>query len=76
MIEPVQHEDGRFLYSIKQLLAIIELLPDKRKCKILKKAIDYMDNTLANKLMAIAISLDCDYDEIAMLWARRSKIRL
>lgn len=72
--QPVKHQDGRYLYTDKQLLGILKHLPDKRKSKLLLKALNFMDQNVTTKIMAIAIAFDCRYDEISTLWSRDIRI--
>lgn len=74
MVHSAVHEDGRHLYSNRQLLEILKMLPDKKKVEILSKALEFMNNNLITKYYAIAKSLGCNYDEVSMHWASRKDL--
>lgn len=71
---PIKHVDGRWMYDENRLKNIFRKMSDKRRLKILEKALDYISMQPMPKWHAIASVLDCSYDD-AGFWTRRKQLR-
>ncbi len=71
---PLRHSDGRWMYDDKRIEQVFQKMSDKRKVKILTRALDYMSNRNIPKSSAIAYALGCSYDD-AGFWTRKTQIR-
>ena len=71
---PIRHADGRWMYNEDRLEKIFKKMSDKRKLKVLEKALDFISTRHVPKWSAIASVLGCSYDD-AGFWTRRTQLR-
>jgi len=71
---PIKLEDGRWLYDKIRLSELFQKMSDKRKILILQKAINIMEKRGVPKWSAVAMALDCIYDDFGF-WYRKKEIR-
>jgi hypothetical protein len=69
-----KHDDGRWMYDKKRLLFLLDKMSLKKQNKILRKALDIIVARHTTKINAIAIALNCGYDD-AGFWWRGTEIR-